>query len=220
MSESEYLETRREAQELLETLQKITEEYTRISQEGGPGTAKLLRNLIQENEFRLREGILTLGNDPRLQQVILAEPKLNSAANNLGIFWTWLQDSGLVQSLLREPRQAKTKVPPEPAEHITGATVLEYLRSLREWLEIAAAELWGEENKLELPALGDRYAIGDFTQACRVANLLSEGAELKGYWIKLAECGAYWDTVPIGSSRAKLIYKGAAILVQLLNLPD
>lgn len=217
---TEYLETRAEAIRIIDRLVAINAEYKRIATSGGPGAQQELVQLIAREEMTLREGVTTLGNDARLKTVISAEPPLIRQVSGIGQFWVWLQQNGLVKVGEDLPNQeARTELPPEPSEQITGPDVMDYLQRLHGWLQTVSAELWGDENPIELPVLGDRYGIGDFGQTQIVANILSEGMGLKAHWIQLASCGAYWDTVSVGSARAKLIYKGVDILTQLLHPP-
>lgn len=232
---SDYLEARTEAVRILDELETIRVEYQqRVTSPLPPGEnptqeevsewqkhrARDGQAIIERSEMTLREGVVALGNDPRLQTVIAAEVPLFQRVNMLANFWLWLQGNKLVAPEdEREMRVAKTVFPPTPDEVITGENVLTYMRALHLWLNEAADELWGEDNPIELPDLGNRYGIGDFNHTAAIVNTLQQGIGLQVHWSNLASCGAYWETLNIGAARAKLIYQGVSVLTSLIDPP-
>ena len=233
---SEYIEARNVAVEIIDRLSAIHAEYKCRAMSvlpPGEGRAKpediatWQKNrqadcmaIIRRHEMELREGVSELGTNPRLQAVISAEVPLFQAVNVLANFWLWLQANNLVVAENeRDPKMAQTIFPPAPVEELTGVTVLTYMRALRTWLGVVSDELWGEDNPLELPPLGDRFLLGDFNHSQAVMDILGEGQALHHHWSNIAACGAYWDAIGVGAARARLIYKALSLLESLLHPP-
>lgn len=247
MSESEYLEARRDASTLLDYLDDIQQGYhdlvaphaEPLEPEGfdcgeviededleyvPSANAAELAEYVSTHAVGLKEKLMEVQHDQRIASIIQSEYLLQVRLNSILQFWQWLRDANMLDDLIDEDpphKEAVTCLPPEPGNEITGESVLAYVRDLVSWLSQASFELWGADRNviLALPKIGDRFLIGDFNQASQLSHTLSEGVALRQQWIKLAELGNYWDTVGVGSARAKLLFKGREILRSVIE-PD
>lgn len=202
---------------LLDATGEIRSEYIRISQEGGSGAVRQIEEHMAAYLPQLSENIMILGNDPELQTVISAEDGLLGQLRQVVGFWQWLRANNHVMLDSEEPQQAKTTIPPLPGDEVTGQAVLAYLKELQAWVAEVSQELWAGDRPFELAEIGDRYLIGEFSQAYVITQTLRDGVTLRETWIQVADCGAYWGSVSIGSFRAKLIFKACEIIERLLN---
>lgn len=225
---SEYRETRQHAIAILEYLEQVN---TEISQLGTPSLMGLkltkanAEDAVRTAEPMYTEKLLALRHEPSLQTVLAAEPELKRRLGAACAFWQGLESVGLTEHrvLTSDPDAVGdavvTRIPPEPPGEVTGETVHDYLVSLRQWIADEQAELWDGDAELALPKLGGRYGLGDFRQLVFVVEQLKDGDKLRKHWLKLAECGNYWNHSGIGASRAQLLYVARDILVKIINPP-
>jgi hypothetical protein len=203
--------------DLLDEAGEIRQVYVELAQSGGPSVQTDLNEHLEAYIPKLTEIVMSLGNEQSLQAVISAEDALSTQLQAVASFWNWLRQNQIIQFGEREPQQAETKLPPVPSEEITGKTVFTYLVQLRSWTQEAADDLWGDDIPFELPGVGERYALGDFEQTVSLVQVFREGHTLRSTWIQVADCGAYWDSVSIGASRAKLLFKAKELIERILN---
>lgn len=172
-----------------------------------------------------REFIVGLTWNQLWQHVISAEPGFARVGREAERYFKNLVEKELI-ALPEEdeggcPKLVKTRMPPRVPTEITGETLMEYIRELHAWIQAAGEEaredLWGGENLVVMPELGQRYGLGDFTQTKFVLTVLTEAEPLRGDWEKLAFSEAYWPSVLVGAQRVKLIRQAAHVLEQLLN---
>ncbi len=224
---SEYLETREEASKYLDYFDEVTETYKRMAHGntqsilGGNSAAELVE-YVQANAPMFKEHLENIQSDSRLGAVLGSEPGMSERLARALSFWQWMKDSHLIDDILPQdppPKEAITAIPPEPGAGLDGTTVMEYLQGLQKWLTEASDDLWGEESPITVPPLGEKYLIGDWKQTFRIAHSLDEGAKLRITWLQLSSCGHYWDTVQIGSARAKMLFKALEIMNEIMY-PD
>lgn len=216
---TEYLAARSEAITHLVYFEEVCDEYTRLIAQGGMTEAPAF---LRTQALMYRDHMLNIQTDAIVASVINSEPELLCRFNRGITFWQWMVDNDFVEDMFCDglPHQeASTRLPPDPDAEITGEAVLGYIRGLYDWLKVESVSLWGENNPLGLPEIGQRYAVGDFSQAFRISHILNEGVGLRVTWVQLASCGNYWETVGIGVARAKMLFKGRDILRSLV-LPD
>jgi hypothetical protein len=211
------LDERQRAIDLLDEAEGIRVEYVRIANEGGANVSEQLNDYMESYLPRLAEVVMALGNEQSLQAVIAAEHALGLQLNTVAGFWHWLRQNDIVKLGDKEPQQARTKLPPEPSEQITGPAVMAYLTELRAWIIEAAAELWLDDVPFEVPKIGGRYVVGDLNHTAQLVQVFTEGQQLREHWAKVADCGAYWESVPIGSSRARLLFKALELMERILH---
>lgn len=220
---SEYLEAREEAGKYLDFFDEVSSAYKALVQ-GGPdrsGAAELV-DYVQSHAPMFKEYMGNIQNDPNLGAVLGAEPGMSERLARALHFWQWLRDSHLVDDLIPQdppPKEAITSIPPEPGAGIDGTVIMEYLAGLQKWLTEASDELWGESSPINVPPLGERYSVGDWKQTFRIAHTMNEGVTLRSTWLQLSSCGHYWDTVAIGSARARMIFKALEIMNDIIY-PD
>lgn len=213
---TQYLELRREACELLGRLDGIRTVYADLSSREPDEVASYVRDI----HFDLKTDIDRIQMDSRLNTLVVGEPNLRDSYEKAVRLW---QD--LVKANLIEPdgeiREVSTKLPPVPPASITGETVLQFLQEMCDWLLYAAEELWqDEEVDLKLPRLGDRFSLGEFSQTRDIVNAMSTAESIRQHWLSLSSTGDFWDTVNVGSSRARLIYVSVDIVNTIVNPPE
>ena len=216
---SPYLEARNELRERLQRLMALSREYMELRStpfDTAESREARLHDKLQEIRPAYQAEVQAILWDPASQQVLEAEPRLNEVWSSATQFWKMIyRETG--GNDVENYRPAKTKLPPLLPTEITGQTMLEYIRELCEWLQFAGEELWGEDSPVQLPELGNRYGLGDFTQTKFVVETLADAEKLRSMWEYLAESEEYWNTVMVGASRAKLIHTAGGILHHLLH---
>lgn len=109
---------------------------------------------------------------------------------------------------------------PEPPLEIPGKALVSYLQQLASWIEEAYKDLAINE-ELELPPVGDRYAIADVEQLAHVAERLKTGEELRRHWEELIrEEGLRWEGTEVGLDRISVIMAAVEILSDVLSPPE
>lgn len=217
---NKYRLSRAEAIELLTPLEETIQTYKELYKSG---RMKEAEEHLQVSEPTCTENIRILSYDQRMQTVIESEPKLQERYAKVSNFWVFALKQGLLSQKWPLP-QADTTLPPEPSNEITGATTLDYVTTLRGWLDQQSDLLWGDEDNplVPLPEIGKRYLIGDFGHAHSIAMCLSEGMQVRAHWEALSNNGEEnWNSFPICAARAKLLHKGLHILEGLITrVPD